>query len=430
MFSSIEGYTCGVLELFHMKLSEELKERGFVHQFTAPELGIIVDDQKRVVYHGVDPTADSIHAGNFVQWMLLRHLSDAGHTVILLVGGGTGMIGDPKPDVERPLVEQEEVMRRVEKIKQQAIRLLGGIELTVVNNYDWLGSVTLLTFLRDIGKHFTVNELIKKDAIATRLQSENGISYTEFAYPLLQGFDYLTLFREKGCTLQTGGSDQWGNLVAGTDLIRRIEKAEAHVLTTPLIVDKATGKKFGKSEGNAVWLDPEKTSPYAFYQFWFNASDESVIDYLKLFTFLSLEDIAEIEREFVANPGSRSAQKRLAYEVTAFVHGTEEAEAVQHVSDSLFGDITLSELSPNELVVLKENAPITTVAPDTALLDVLVETGLASSKREARTFVEGGAISINGEKIDDVNTTLTATTYGEVLLIKRGKKQLSLVSFA
>jgi tyrosyl-tRNA synthetase len=409
-----------------MKLSEMLMARGFVHQFTADTLGVIVDDEKRVVYHGVDPTADSIHAGNFVQWMLLRHLADAGHTIVLLVGGGTGMIGDPKPDVERPLVAQEEVMRRVEKIKAQGVKLLGGIPLTVVNNYDWLGSVGLLSFLRDIGKHFTVNELIKKDAIARRLESENGISYTEFAYPLLQGFDYLTLYREKGCTLQTGGSDQWGNLVAGTDLIRRIEKAQAHVLTTPLIIDKATGKKFGKSEGNAVWLDAEKTSPYTFYQFWLNSSDESVIDYLKLFTFVSLQEIDVIATDTTNNPGGRGAQKKLAYEVTAFVHGEQVAMSTAKVSEILFGEGAIASLSEEERTMLLENAPTYTVSVATPIVDVLVETGLASSKREARTFIESGAITLVGEKITDVEAQVQLAK-NEILPLKRGKKQFVLL---
>jgi tyrosyl-tRNA synthetase len=405
-----------------MKLSEKLIARGFVHQFTADNLGAIVDDEKRVVYHGVDPTADSIHAGNFVQWMLLRHLADAGHTVILLVGGGTGMIGDPKPDVERSLAPQEEVMRRVEKIKQQAVNLLGGIELTVVNNYDWLGSVGLLTFLRDIGKHFTVNELIKKDAIARRLEGENGISYTEFAYPLLQGFDYLTLYREKGCTLQTGGSDQWGNLVAGTDLIRRIEGVQAHVLTTPLIIDKATGKKFGKSEGNAVWLDAEKTSPYAFYQFWLNASDESVIDYLKLFTFLSLEEIETLEQEAKNNPGSRTAQKRLAFEVTTFVHGKTAADGVEQVSTVLFGEGDIATLSEEGKEILLKNAPTYILSEQTSITDVLVLTQLATSKREARTFIESGAVTLGGVKVSN-GEDVVMVQRGSLLPLRRGKKQ-------
>lgn len=412
-----------------MKLSEELEQRGFINQISAPTLAEIVDGPKRTVYHGIDPTADSAHAGNFVVWILLRHLVNAGHKVIFLVGGGTGMIGDPKPDVERSLAAPEVVKERVVKLKAQAQRLLGGDELLFVNNYDWLSKIDLITFLRDIGKHFTVNELIKKEAIANRLAGESGISYTEFAYPLLQAFDYLTLHREHQCDLQVGGSDQWGNIISGVDLIRRVEQKSVYALTVPLIVDKSTGKKFGKSEGNAVWLDGEKTSPYAFYQFWFNASDESVIDYLKLFTFLSLEEIAILKREFTANPGSRSAQKVLAYEVTSFVHGKDEATAVQRVSESLFGEVQLSSLSEGEIEILKTNAPFEHVSNGIDILDLLVQTKLASSKREARTFVEGGAISINGTKVEDFAHTVTKEVYGDVALLKRGKKQLSLISF-
>lgn len=412
-----------------MKLSEELVERGFINQISAESLGEILDGQKRTVYHGIDPTADSAHAGNFVVWMLLRHLADNGHKVIFLVGGGTGMIGDPKPDVERSLAAADVVAGRVVKLKAQAERLLGGQEITFVNNYDWLGSIDLITFLRDIGKHFTVNELIKKEAIANRLGSESGLSYTEFAYPLLQAFDYLTLFRSHGCDLQVGGSDQWGNIIAGVDLIRRVEQKNTYALTVPIIVDKSTGKKFGKSEGNAVWLDAEKTSPYAFYQFWFNVSDESVIDYLKLFTFLSLQKIAELQKEFTANPGSRSAQKVLAYEVTSFVHGKEEADAVQNVSQSLFGEVALSSLSLGEIEILKKNAPHVSIKNGADILDTLVLTELASSKREARTFVESGAISINGAKVEDFMKKLESVEFGQIALLKRGKKQLSLISF-
>lgn len=412
-----------------MKFSEELQERGFVNQISGESLSEIVDGQKRVIYHGIDPTADSAHAGNFVVWMLLRHLADKGHKIIFLVGGGTGMIGDPKPDVERSLSAPNEVRARVEKLSVQAEKLLGGNEIMFVNNYDWLSKIDLITFLRDIGKHFTINELIKKEAIANRLGSESGISYTEFAYPLLQAFDYLTLCREHGCDVQVGGSDQWGNIIAGVDLVRRVEHKSVFALTVPLIIDKLTGKKFGKSEGNAVWLDAEKTSPYQFYQFWFNASDESVIDYLKLFTFLSLETILEIQKEFTANPGSRSAQKTLAYEVTTFVHGKEEAEIATHVSESLFGETPFTSLSPKEIGVLKQNAPGVSIKGSTDVLELLVRTELASSKREARTFIEGGAIHINGQKIEDFAMVLSKETFGEVALIKRGKKMISLVSF-
>lgn len=410
-----------------MKLSEELIARGFIHQYTTTTLSEIIDGPKRVIYHGVDPSADSIHAGNFVQFMLLRHLIEYGHKVILLIGGGTGMIGDPKPDVERPLTPPEVVAERVEKLKLQAKNLFGGVEIDFVNNYDWLGSLNLVTFLRDIGKHFTVNELIKKDAIATRLKSDNGISYTEFAYPLLQAYDYLNLHRTHGCNVQTGGSDQWGNMVAGVDLIRKKEQQTVFAFTVPLIVDKATGKKFGKSEGNAVWLDSTKTSPYAFYQFWLNTSDESVIDYLKLFSLLSLEEIAGIEKDFLSNLQSRSAQRRLAKEVTTLVHGIEIATGVEKVSDCLFGEAKFTDLSVAEIEIVKQNAPLTKVPEGTNIIDILIMSGLASSKREARTFIESGAVSINGEKMESLDLPVSEKNQEGVFLLKRGKKKLSVI---
>ncbi len=411
-----------------MSLAHELKQRGFIHQFSAETLEEIVDGQKRIIYHGIDPTADSAHAGNFVNWMLLRHFIKAGHKVIFLVGGGTGMIGDPKPDVERTLSSASDVALRVSKIKAQAERILGGNDILFVNNADWLASLNLIEFLRDIGKHFTVNELVKKEAIAQRIAGENGISYTEFAYPLLQAYDYLTLNRIHGCDLQVGGSDQWGNMVAGIDLIRRMEQKQVHVVTAPLIVDKATGKKFGKSEGNAVWLDAEKTTPYQFYQFWLNTSDESVIDYLKLFTDLSLSEIADIERSMLANPGARAAQKKLAEAVTTIVHGEGSSRAAASVSELLFGDKQISELSEEERVVLLQNAPVTAVENREALIDVLVRSNLATSKREARTFIESGAIAINETKVSEVEMQLDSGLFSNGLaLLRRGKKQITVL---
>lgn len=411
-----------------MKLSEELTKRGFISQFSAESLSEILDGPKRVVYHGIDPTADSAHAGNMVIWLLLHHLAKNGHKILFLVGGGTGMIGDPKPDAERVLQTEDAVEMHVAKIQEQAQRLIGsasgGNTVTFVNNKDWLLQVKLIHFLRDIGKHFTVNELIKKDAIAKRLSSETGISYTEFAYPLLQAYDFLTLHREKGCDLQVGGSDQWGNIVAGVDLIRRVEQKTVYALTVPLIVDKTTGKKFGKSEGNAVWLDPSKTSPYAFYQFWFNTTDENVIEYLKLFTFLPLEEIEVIEKETQSDPGLRSAQRRLAQEVTAFVHGKDTTALVQEVSDILFGNGAVTDISPTGKELLLQNAPSHKVQEGALLLDVLVACSLASSKREARTFIESGAVSINGTKIESTEMTVSEDVFFErIALLRRGKKE-------
>lgn len=411
-----------------MSLSNELKNRGFIHQCSSENLSEVLDGPKRTIYHGVDPTADSIHAGNFASWMLLRHFVQAGHKVILLVGGGTGMIGDPKPDVERPLSTPEEVAARVEKLSAQAKQLLGD-GVIFVNNHDWLGSLKLIDFLRDIGKHFTVNELIKKDAIATRLSSDNGISYTEFAYPLLQAYDYLQLHREYGCDVQVGGSDQWGNIIAGVELVRKKEQKAVYALTIPLIIDKVTGKKFGKSEGNAVWLDAEKTSPFSFYQFWFNVSDENVIDYLKIFTFLLLTEIETIEHDFKKEPGTRSAQKRLAQEITTTVHGKEKAELALNVSDIIFGTRSLGMMTQTEKVILLENAPTTEITPGDPLVDVVVAAGLASSKREARTFIESGAVSINGIKLTDVAGTVDENHFVFGLsILRRGKKQVSVLT--
>lgn len=408
-----------------MKLSEQLESRGFVHQFSGASLTEITDKEKRTIYHGIDPSADSAHAGNFVIWMLLKHLSQNGHKIVFLVGGATGMIGDPKPDAERQLKPLEEVEKNVQKIKAQAEKFFAGSEIEFVNNYDWFKNFPVLDFLREVGKHFTVNELIKKDAIATRLQSDTGLSYTEFAYPLIQGYDYLRLFEDKNCTVQIGGSDQWGNIISGVDLVRRKKQTEVYALTVPLIVDKATGKKFGKSEGNAVWLDAEKTSPYQFYQFWLNVSDESVIDYLKLFTLLSLDDISAIERDVLVNPSDRAGQRILAFEVTANVHGQEQAEAAAQVTSLLFGTGEFRKLEEVERSTLLESAPIQDVTDGQPIVDVLVETGLATSKREARTFIESGAISLNGVKLVELESTVSESDFIDNLaLLRRGKKHV------
>ena len=410
-----------------MNLSEELQARGFINQTSNESLSLIFDTEKRVIYHGIDPSADSAHAGNFVIWMMLKHLVNHGHRLIFLVGGGTGMIGDPKPDAERVFNTREAVNDNVVKLKNQAQKFFGEDKVSFVDNYDWLSSLGLITFLRDIGKHFTVNELIKKDAISRRLASETGISYTEFAYPLLQAYDYLKLYKESNATLQVGGSDQWGNIISGVDLVRRVERATVYAVTVPLIIDKVTGKKFGKSEGNAVWLAAEKTSPYAFYQFWLNVEDESVIEYLKLFTFLSLEEIAKLETETAENPSARIAQKTLAEQVTILVHGEDICRQVKRATSCLFGEVGIKDLTTEEIVVLKANAPLTKINGDILLLDSLVESGLAASKREARTFIESGSVAVNGVKVVDLNYQFTKRSDGELVHVKRGKKNVALL---
>jgi tyrosyl-tRNA synthetase len=410
-----------------MKLYQELTDRGFIHQ-TSAEIEEILDGPKRTIYHGIDPSADSAHAGNLVIWYLLRHLAKAGHTIVFLVGGATGRIGDPKPDAERTLLPEETIESNFASIQSQARKFIDTEDIIFVNNYDWFKEIKFIDFLRDVGKHFTVNELIKKDAIANRLSSDIGLSYTEFAYPLVQGYDYLELYRTYGCDVQVGGSDQWGNIVAGVDLVRRKEQASVYALTVPLVTDKATGKKFGKSEGNAVWIDPQKTTPYQFYQFWLNASDESVIDYLKLFTFLSLDEIAELEKDAQVNPGARAAQKQLAFSVTTLVHDEAAAVASKNVSDILFGSREVQDISADEIDILLRNAPCIAIKEPEELVAVLVATELATSKREARTFIESGAVSINNQKVLDVGATIGPEWFTNgIALLRRGKKSYSVL---
>ncbi len=407
-----------------MKLSQELQDRGFIKQFSGESLEEILDGEKRTVYLGVDPTADSIHIGNLTVYMLMRRLADAGHKIILLVGGGTGLLGDPKETEERQLSDPNKVAKRAEKLKNQVSNLLD-TNVTVVNNADWLKNLGLIEFMRDIGKHFTINQMIKREIIAKRLADENPISYTEFAYAPMQGYDFLHLFKNYNCEVQVGGSDQWGNIMSGVELIRRKEGVTAYALTAPLITDKSTGKKFGKSEGNAVWLDTNMTSTYQFYQFWLNVDDADVIDRLKIFTLLPLEDIAKLEEEVKANPSARAAQKTLAYEVTKFVHGDTAAKNAQGVSEILFGGKELEEITQEEVEILKAEAPTAQVAPDTNIIDVLVTSALASSKGEARKLVEGGGVSVNNTKVEDEEYALTKEDFvNNIALLRKGKKNL------
>lgn len=409
-----------------MKLSEVLTARGFVYQHTGESLANITDKEKRTVYLGIDPTADSIHAGNLVVYMMLRHFVADGHKVILLVGGGTGLIGDPKAE-ERPLADASEVATRTEKIKAQVAHLIG-TEVETVNNADWLTDITLIEFLRDIGKHFTVNALVKKEIMAERLENEIPLSYTEFAYPLLQAYDYMHLAEERGVDVQVGGSDQWTNITAGVELIHKKLGRTVHAITTPLVIDKKTGKKFGKSEGNAIWLDPEKTSPFAFYQFWLNVDDDNVADYLPRYTMLPMKEIDALTREHEAQPEERKAQRALAYEVTALIHGKEQADGSVHMSEVLFGGAGLSALSERERDMLRRSAPTTRVPSGMNIVDTLIAAGLAQSKREAREFVESGAITLADRKITDPNYALADSDFDNGLaLLRRGKRNVSII---
>ena len=403
-----------------MELSAELKNRGLV-QDTSADIERILGE-KRTVYIGTDPTADSLHVGHLAWVVLLKRLGDAGHKLILLVGGGTGMIGDPKEKGERSLKSLEEIDHNAQAFEVQLRKLLGErADFEMVNNAEWLREVKLLDFLRDTGKHFTVNDLVKRDLIRRRLDTpDESISYTEFTYSLLQAYDYRELNERYGCDLQIGGSDQWTNILSGVDLIRKTANREVFAFSFPLITD-ASGRKFGKSEGNAVWLSGEKTSPYQFYQFWLSVEDEKVIDYLKIYTFLSLEEIASIEKEHNTDPSARIAQERLAREMTVFTHGEEATESAVRVSGILFQGGALDNLTEADKQVLKENAPVFEASQGRLLVDVLVESGLASSKREAREFIEGGAVTISGEKVTDVDSRVE---FGELAILKRGKKNL------
>lgn len=403
-----------------MELVTELQNRGLV-QDTSADIGRILGE-KRTVYIGTDPTADSLHVGHLAWVVLLKRLGDAGHKLILLVGGGTGMIGDPKEKGERSLKSVDEIDNNARAFEIQLRNLLGErADFEMVNNAEWLREVKLLDFLRDTGKHFTVNDLVKRDLIRRRLETpDESISYTEFTYSLLQAYDYRELNERYGCDLQIGGSDQWTNILSGVDLIRKTAGKEVFAFSFPLITD-ASGRKFGKSEGNAVWLSALKTSPYQFYQFWLSVEDEKVIDYLKIYTFLSLEEIETIEKEHQVDPSARIAQGCLAEEMTNFTHGKEATQSAIRVSGILFDGSPLNELSASDREMLVKNAPVFPGAVGRPLVEVLVDCRLASSKREAREFIESGAVTLGGEKLTNPEATVE---FAELAILKRGKKNL------
>ena len=409
---------------------EEMQWRGLVAQTTdEPALRDALAGGPLTFYCGFDPTAPSLHMGNLVQLILMRHLQRAGHHPLCLVGGSTGLIGDPKATGERILNAPDTVAAWVTRIQAQVQPFLdfgGDNPATMVNNLDWTASLSALDFLRDVGKHFRVNAMIRKDAIATRLASEDGISYTEFSYQLLQGLDYLHLYRTYGCTLQTGGIDQWGNLTAGSDLIHRAEHQSVHLMTTPLVT-KADGTKFGKTEGGALWLDAEMMSPYAFYQFWINAEDASVIGYLKTFTDRTREEIEVLEESLAQTPFKREAQKTLAADVTTLVHGAKATAAVQAASEALFGKGDPTTLDAGTLRDATAELPGGDVSPGDSVVDALVATGLVESRNAARRVISAGGASINHGKVTDPEAVLTNEDFlhGQVALVRRGRKSLA-----
>jgi tyrosyl-tRNA synthetase len=410
-------------------LWEELQWRGLVHVSTdADELKALFEGDPVTYYCGFDPTAPSLHLGNLVQLLLLRRIQLKGHNPLGLVGGSTGLVGDPKPTAERTLNDRETVAEWVGYLGSQISKFLdfsGKNPARLVNNLDWTGPMSAIDFLREIGKHFRVGTMLKKDAVSARLNSEAGISYTEFSYQVLQALDFLELYRQYGCVLQSGGSDQWGNLTSGTDLIHKVEGVSAHAIGTPLITN-SDGTKFGKSEGNAVWLDPNLTSPYAMYQFWLNTLDADVIDRLKVFTFLSRAEIEALAAQVEAEPAKREAQRTLAWEVTALVHGDAAADAVVVASTALFGNGDLFALDADTVRGATAELAQATVTADTLVTVALVETGLCSSASDARRAIQQGGVAINNEAVaGETDVVGDRTLAGGISILRRGKKTLA-----
>lgn len=403
-----------------MKLSEELQWRGFINQTTFDDVAEL-NQGSLSFYFGVDPSSDSMTIGNLAAAMMVRHFIDHGHKAYLLVGGATGMIGDPdgKAD-ERHLKTLDEIAKNKAGIAAEYSRVFAGKSFTLVDNYDWFKNINYLDFLRSVGKNVPMSQMLGRDFVKARLgEGGAGISYAEFSYSLIQGYDFLHLYREYGVTLQVCGADQWGNSIAGVDLIRRTEGVEANVYSVPLVVNKSTGKKFGKSEEGAIWLDPAKTSVYKFYQFWLNVDDAGVTDYLKIYTLLPSAEINDIQKEHETDVSGRLAQKRLAREVTTLVHGEDRCKSVERVTNVLFGGGIFSDLNDDDLDALAREIP--TVNAGKTLVEVLVEAEAAASNGEARRLILGGAISMNGIKVND-DQSLTQLT-----LVKKGKNNFILV---
>lgn len=410
-------------------LWDELTWRGLIHVSTdAEELRKLLAGDPITYYCGFDPTAPSLHLGNLVQLLLMRRLQLAGHKPLGLVGGSTGLVGDPRPTAERTLNTKETVAEWVGYLGAQISKFLsfeGANAARMVNNLDWTAPMSAIDFLRDIGKYYRVGTMLKKDAVSARLNSEAGISYTEFSYQILQGLDFLELYRSYNCVLQTGGSDQWGNLTSGTDLIHRAEGKSVHAIGTPLITN-SDGTKFGKSEGNAVWLDSTMTSPYAFYQFWLNTDDADVIDRLKVFTFLTRAEIEELAQAVADEPFRRAAQRRLAVEVTTLVHGAEATEAASAAAAALFGQGDIAALDASMLEAALRELPNTTAPATTQVAQLLVDTGLVDSTSAARRAIADGGVSLNNVKIESVDELLESHVLpSRMAVLKRGKKTLA-----
>jgi tyrosyl-tRNA synthetase len=411
-------------------LMDELQWRGLV-ALSTDEAALRKDlaDSKLTFYIGFDPTAPSLHLGNLVQLLFMRRLQLAGHHPLALIGGSTGLVGDPRPTAERTLNTRETVAEWVEKLGTQAARFLsfeGKNPARLVNNLDWTAPLSAIDFLRDIGKYFRVGTMLSKDAVSARLNSEHGISYTEFSYQILQGYDFLELFRRYKCTLQMGGSDQWGNLTSGTDLIRKVEGESVHIMATPLITS-SDGKKFGKSEGNAIWLDHELTSPYAFYQYWLNTTDADLVDRLKVFTFLTRAEIEAIAAEHQASPQLRLGQKRLALEVTSLVHSAQAAQQAIDASAALFGQGDLGTLDAQTLESALAELPGTQAKPGTPITQLLVDTGLVASISAGRRAIAEGGVYLNNLKIDSEDAVLENLLHSKFAVLRRGKKTLAAV---
>ena len=401
-----------------MKLSEELKWRGFWNQTTFQDSKVL-DGEKRTIYLGADPSADSLHIGHLSVYMMVRRFLDHGHKVVLLIGGGTGMIGDMRDTEERQLLSPEIVAKNTEALKSQVSKLFAGQDFEVVNNADWLSKIELIPFLRDIGKNFNMAELISRDFFKSRINNGSGLSFAEFTYTLLQGYDFWYLYKNNGVSLQIGGSDQWGNLLSGVNLIRKKEGSEVFAMTAPLLINRSTGRKFGKSEGGALWLDPSKTSPFKMYQFLLNSDDQSVFEYLKILTTLSKEEIETIEKNHQENQHLRIAQKALAKNVVEIVHGEEVAKNVISATEVLFGGKAFENLNKAEIEVLKYEIPVT--SKDKTVSEILIETNFAKSKGEAKRLISANSISFNSNKLqEDIQIT-------EKGLLRKGKNSFILI---